>query len=122
MAQKDEDGYYYIVGRKKNMYISGGENVFPPEVEKVIYDFEGVNEVIVIGVKDDKWGEVGKAVISQKKNQEVDIGKLKDYLNDNLAKYKVPKYYKVVDDLPKNNVGKIVRNKVSELYGSSDNN
>jgi fatty-acyl-CoA synthase len=104
------------------MYISGGENVFPPEVEKVIYDFEGVNEVIVIGVKDDKWGEVGKAVISQKKNQEVDIGKLKDYLNDNLAKYKVPKYYKVVDDLPKNNVGKIVRNKVSEVYGSSDNN
>jgi fatty-acyl-CoA synthase len=122
MAQKDEDGYYYIVGRKKNMYISGGENVFPPEVEKVIYDFEGVNEVIVIGVKDDKWGEVGKAVISQKKNQEVDIDKLKDYLNANLAKYKVPKYYKVVDDLPKNNVGKIVRNKVSELYGSSDNN
>ncbi|MDW7667562.1 MAG: AMP-binding protein [Bacillota bacterium] len=122
MAQKDEDGFYYIVGRKKNMYISGGENVFPPEVEKVIYDFEGVNEVIVIGVKDDKWGEVGKAVISQKKNKKIDTDKLKKYLLDNLAKYKVPKYYKIVEDLPKNNVGKIVRNKVSELYGSSDNN
>lgn len=122
MAQKDEDGFYYIVGRKKNMYISGGENVFPPEVEKVIYDFEGVNEVIVIGVKDDNWGEVGKAVISQKKNEKVDIDKLKKYLLDNLAKYKVPKYYKIAEELPKNNVGKIVRNKVSELYGRSDNN
>jgi len=122
MAEKDKDGFYYIVGRKKNMYISGGENVFPPEVEKVIYDFEGVNEVIVIGVIDDKWGEVGKAIISQEKNKEIDIDKLKKYLTDNLAKYKIPKYYKIVEDLPKNNVGKIVRNKVSELYGSIDNN
>jgi len=122
MAVRDQDGYYYIVGRKKNMYISGGENVFPPEVEKELYKYPGINEVVVIGVKDEKWGEVGKAVFSLKHGYEIEISKLQEFLNTNLAKYKVPKYYKIVQDIPKNNVGKIIRNEVERLYGSSDNN
>lgn len=122
MAVRDKDGFYYIVGRKKNMYISGGENVFPPEVETAIYEYPGINEVVVIGVKDEKWGEVGKAVISLKKDMNIEISDLRNHLEKSLAKYKIPKYYKIIGDIPKNNVGKVMRNEVERLYGSSDNN
>lgn len=120
MAKVDEDGYYYIVGRKKNMYISGGENVFPPEIEKEIYKIPEINEVCVFGVKDDIWGEVGKAVISLKPNMTISKDEIISKLKANLASYKVPKYIKVVDDIPKNNVGKIVIAKIVELYGTNN--
>lgn len=119
MAIVDEDGFYYIVGRKKNMYISGGENVFPPEVEKAIYGFEGIHEVCVIGVPDELWGEVGKAVLTLKPNEKVDQDELKNYLVEKLAKFKVPKFYEIIEELPKNNVGKIMRNKIQEIYGEN---
>lgn len=121
MAVEDNEGYYYIVGRKKNMFISGGENVFPPEVEKVIYEFDGVHEVCVIGVTDETWGEVGKAIITVKEDKKIDTAKLKEYLKKKLAHYKVPKYYQIVDELPKNNVGKIIRAKIQEIYGDPSN-
>jgi fatty-acyl-CoA synthase len=117
MAKKDEDGFYYIVGRKKNMYISGGENVFPPEIESVLYELPQIHEVCVIGVPDEKWGEVGKAVISLKPGQSITKEKIVKYLRDRLAHYKVPKYVQFIDDLPKNSVGKIVRAEVVKLYG-----
>ena len=63
ILQVDEDGYFFVVDRKKNMYISGGENVFPSEVEKYLYQHEAIKECAVIGVKDPKWGETGKAYI-----------------------------------------------------------
>ncbi|ERJ79531.1 AMP-binding enzyme [Peptostreptococcaceae bacterium oral taxon 113 str. W5053] len=119
MAKRDKDGFYYIVGRKKNMYISGGENVFPPEVETAIYDIEGVNEVCVFGVADERWGEVGKAVISLKDGAVLDKASILDKLTHCLAKYKVPKYITFVQDVPKNNVGKIVVKQVMELYGDA---
>jgi len=117
MAKKDEDGFYYIVGRKKNMYISGGENVFPPEIESVLYELPQIHEVCVIGVPDEKWGEAGKAVISLKPGQSITKEEIVKYLRDRLAHYKVPKYVQFIDDLPKNSVGKIVRAEVVKLYG-----
>lgn len=117
MAKVDEDGYYYIVGRKKNMYISGGENVFPPEVESAIYEIPQVQEVCVFGVPDEKWGEVGKAVISLKKGQSITKEEIIKILRNKLAGYKIPKYIQFIDDIPKNNVGKIVVSKIMELYG-----
>lgn len=120
MVVKDKDGYFYIVGRKKNMFISGGENVFPPEIEKVLYEYPEIHEVCVIGVPDNMWGEVGKAIISLKPGKEITKHKLISELKTKLAHYKVPKYIQVVDDIPNNNVGKIVRTKVVELYGKPE--
>ena len=117
MAKVDEDGYYYIVGRKKNMYISGGENIFPPEIEGEIYKIPEINEVCVFGVNDEKWGEVGKAVVSLKPNMRISEDEIIDKLRVNLASYKLPKYIEIIDDIPKNNVGKIVISKIVELYG-----
>lgn len=119
MAKFDEEGFYYIVGRKKNMFISGGENVFPPEIETVIYDIEGVHEVCVFGVPDEKWGEVGKAVISLKPGAHLVKEDILSYLKTKLAKYKVPKYITFVEDVPKNNVGKIVVKEVMNIYGTA---
>ena len=119
MAVRDEDGYYYIVGRKKNMFISGGENVFPPEIERAMYDIGGVHEVCVFGVPDEKWGEVGKAVVSVKPGKTVTKEQIITALGSKLARYKIPKYVTFVDEVPKNNVGKIVVSKVVELYGKA---
>ncbi len=120
MAVRDEEGYYYIVGRKKNMFISGGENVFPPEIETVLYEIPGIHEVCVIGVPDEKWGEAGKAVISLKPGAGMTKEEILGYLKGKLAHYKIPKYIQFVSEIPKNNVGKIVASKVAELYGKEE--
>lgn len=122
MVRVDKEGYYYIVGRKKNMFISGGENVFPPEVEKALYKIPQIHEVCVFGVADEKWGEVGKAIVSLKPNMTITKEVIQEILKKELAKYKIPKYIKFVDDIPKNSVGKIVVSKIVEKFGSSDDN
>ncbi len=118
MATFDEDGFYYIVGRKKNMFISGGENVFPPEIEAQLYKIDAVRECCVIGVPDEQWGEVGKAIISLKADKQITKEEIIDCLSASLAKYKVPKHYQFVDDVPKNSVGKIVISEVIKQYGN----
>ena len=120
MASVDDDGFYYIVGRKKNMFISGGENVFPPEIESALYDIEAVRECCVIGVPDEKWGEVGKAVVSVKPGMTLTKEEILTALNGKLARYKIPKYVTFVDDVPKNNVGKIVVKQITDLYGKAE--
>ncbi len=117
MAQKDADGFYYIVGRKKNMFISGGENVFPPEIETVLYQIPEVHECCVIGVPDPKWGEVGKAIIAFKPGQSLAKDQLMASLKTRLAPYKVPKYVAFVQEVPKNSVGKIVAQDAVRMYG-----
>ena len=122
MAKIDKDGFYYIVGRKKNMYISGGENVFPPEIETLIYQIPEVHECCVIGVSDPKWGEVGKAIIAFKPGKVVSKEQVLDFLKTRLASYKVPKYVISVKEVPKNSVGKIVLQEVVHLYGKPQDN
>jgi fatty-acyl-CoA synthase len=120
IAKKDRDGFYYIVGRKKNMYISGGENVFPPEIERVLYDMEEVHECCVIGVPDEKWGEVGKAIIALKPGKQAVKEQVIAFLNTRLARYKIPRYVTFVPEVPKNTVGKIVAQDVVKLYGKPE--
>ncbi|MEY8416636.1 AMP-binding protein [Tissierella praeacuta] len=120
MVRKDKDGFYYIVGRKKNMFISGGENVFPAEIESVLYNVSEIHEVCVIGVPDEKWGEVGKAVVSLKPGKVVTKDEILRKLRKQLAGYKVPKYIEFVEEIPKNNVGKIEIARIQKLYGIAD--
>jgi len=107
VARRDGDGYYYIVDRIKDMYISGGENVYPAEVERVLVDFDGVLEAAVIGVPDDRWGEVGEAYLIARPNEDIDIEALPAWCRERLAAYKIPKRFHVVDDMPRTAAGKI---------------
>lgn len=107
VAKRDSDGYYYIVDRIKDMYISGGENVYPAEVEIVIYKFPAVLECAVLGVPDEKWGEVGCAYVLPRPGETVDAEALRSFCRQNLAAYKVPKYIEIVQDFPRTAAGKI---------------
>jgi fatty-acyl-CoA synthase len=107
MAKRDEDGYLFIIDRIKNMFISGGENVYPAEVERVLVNHSNVKEVVVIGIEDEKWGEVGKAFVV--KEGEVTVESLQTYCRSKLAKFKVPKHYEFLEELPKNDTGKLNR-------------
>lgn len=116
LVKRDDEGYYYVVGRKKDMYKSGGENVYPPELEQVLRHLDGVLEVAVVGVPDSKWGEVGKAFIVKNNSSVLTEEKLNDYCAKNLAKFKIPKYFVFVNELPKGDSGKILKRKLLELY------
>lgn len=107
MAIMDEDGYLYIVDRKKDMYIRGGYNVYPREVEEVIFTNQKVVEVAVIGVPDRVYGEEGKAYIVLKNGENASEAEIIDFCRSKLAKYKVPKYVEFVDELPKTATGKL---------------
>lgn len=108
-AYCDTEGDYYIVDRWKDMYISGGENVYPAEVENVISMMPEVMMTAVLGVPDEKWGETGAAFIVLKENCSLDEDKVKQYCLENLAKYKVPSKVCFVPELPLNATGKIVK-------------
>jgi fatty-acyl-CoA synthase len=109
LARTDEEGFVYIVDRKKDMFISGGENVYPAEVEKVFFGHPAVADAAVIGVADDTWGEVGMAFVVLRQGQEVDASTLLDHLGRSLAKYKVPKHVEFVESLPKTASGKVLK-------------
>lgn len=111
-AQTDEDGYYYIVDRWKDMFISGGENVYPAEVENVIFELEGVLENAVVGIPHEKWGEVGRAFVVLKPGANLDEGAIVEHCNDNLARFKVPKEVRLIDELPHNATGKVLKHKL----------
>ncbi|HKK44431.1 MAG TPA: AMP-binding protein, partial [Balneolaceae bacterium] len=103
----DEDGYYYMVGRKKEMYISGGENVYPVQVEKVIYKHPAVSQVAVIGVPDPKWGETGCAFVVLGKNESLTIEELRAYCREHLGGFQCPGHIIFRDDLPVGDSNKI---------------
>jgi fatty-acyl-CoA synthase len=109
VARRDEEGYYFIVDRKKNMYISGGENVYPAEVERVLLAHAAILEAVVVGVPDAHWGEVGKAFVVLKAASRLDGEEIRSYCRERLAAYKVPKSVEFVEALPKNDAGKINR-------------
>ena len=98
-ARVDADGYVYIVDRWKDMYISGGENVYPAEVEQVLFHHPNVLDVAVIGVPDERWGEVGMAVVVPR-TEEFDESELLGFCEGKLARYKIPKLVRTVDELP----------------------
>ncbi|WP_394219887.1 fatty acid--CoA ligase family protein [Halobacillus trueperi] len=118
MARQDEDGYFYIVDRKKDMILVGGYNVYPREVEEVLYQHEDVTEVAVVGAPDPELGEtVISFVVS--KNPTLTDAQLTEYCRDHLAKYKVPSRIEFMSELPKNTTGKILRKNLREQLTNS---
>ena len=109
LAIQDNEGFYYIVGRRKEMYISGGENVFPVEIEELLFKHPAIDLAAVIGVSDEKWGEVGKAFVILKPDQETTPEEIRNYLTERLANYKIPKYFVIRDSLPTSATGKILK-------------
>lgn len=109
LVKFDEEGYCYVVGRKKEMFISGGENVYPIEVEQVISSHPAVREVAIVGIPDNKWGEVGKAFISLEPDFELDEATILGYCRDKLARFKIPKTIEFLPELPKGSSGKILK-------------
>jgi len=107
LAIKDEEGYIYLVDRKKDMYISGGENIYPAEIEKVLLTHPKTFDAGIVGIPDEKWGEVGKAFIVLKPGETMRNGEVFEFLKGNVASYKIPKVVEVVDELPKTASGKI---------------
>jgi acyl-CoA synthetase (AMP-forming)/AMP-acid ligase II len=114
----DEDGYLYITDRIKDMIISGGENVYPAEVERVLVEHPAVAEVAVIGVPDERWGEVPKAVVVPAPGQVVDEAGLIAFCRERLAHYKCPRSVEVVDELPRNQAGKVLKKDLRAPYWS----
>ena len=109
LVRRDSEGYYYVVGRKKEMFISGGENVYPAEVERVLRQFSGVREAAVLGVHHPKWGESGRAFVSSDDGITLDIESLRTFCLSHLAKFKVPQEFVVLRELPKTESGKIAK-------------
>ena len=114
----DEDGFVPIVDRMKDMIISGGENIYPAEVEAAILELAGVAGCAVFGVADDKWGEVGRAVVTLAEGAELSAADIGELLEGRLARYKIPKSFVVVDEIPRNASGKIRKNELRERYAA----
>ena len=117
LARMDDDGYLFIVDRKKDMFISGGENVYPAEVEQALFQLEEIAETAVIGVPDDRWGEVGLAVVVLKEGRELTPKEVLESLSRRLAKYKIPKRIVFTKALPRNAAGKVLKNRLREQFG-----
>jgi len=118
-ARCDDEGFVYIVDRWKDMYISGGENVYPAEVENVLYQLPQVAEAAIIGVPSERWGETGKAVLVLKPGQSLDADAVIAHCLANLAKFKVPQSVEFIAALPRNATGKVLKRTLREMYVDS---
>jgi fatty-acyl-CoA synthase len=115
LARVDDDGYVHIEGRKKEMFVSGGENVYPAEVEDVLSGHAKVDDVVVVPVPDDRWGEVGKAVVVG--DETLSLADLERFCDGKLARFKVPKHLAFVDEMPTSGPSKIDRAAIEERFG-----
>ncbi|HEY3473239.1 MAG TPA: long-chain fatty acid--CoA ligase, partial [Anaerolineales bacterium] len=114
VAYYDDEGYFYIIDRKKDMFISGGENVYPAEIERVLYQHPAVHMCAVIGLPDEKWGEAGKACVVLKPGPSISEDELLKFMTDRLAKYKVPKSVSLMESLPISAAGKILKRELRD--------
>lgn len=110
----DEEGYFYIVDRKKDMIIAGGFNIYPREIEEVLYEHEKVQEVVVAGIPDPYRGETVKAYIVLKEGEEATEQEFDEFARKHMAAYKIPRIYEFRQELPKTAVGKILRRSLVE--------
>jgi len=117
LARRDGEGFYYIVDRCKDMYISGGENVYPAEIENVLYQIAAVGEAAVIGVADERWGEVGHAIVAVRAGHALDEAAILSHCRENLAGFKIPRAIRFVDALPRNATGKVHKPTLRERFG-----
>ena len=114
LARQDKEGYFYVVGRKKEMIIVGGFNIFPQEVENIIYEFPDVSEAAVVGLPNESE-EIVSAYVAPKCDRYIDVKELEGFCYRNLTPYKVPKRFIIVESLPRNAVGKILKRKLIEI-------
>jgi len=112
----DEDGFVYIVDRKKDMIISGGFNVYPGEVEQVLWTHPAIQDCAVVGVPDEKWGEAVKAVLELKPGQQIDEEELIQFCKARLGSIKSPKTVEVWESLPRSPVGKVLKKSIREVF------
>jgi fatty-acyl-CoA synthase len=119
MVRHDEEWYFYVMDRKKDMFISGGENVYPIEIESILYRHPAVHQCAVVGVPDPKWGEVGVACIVLKPGAKTSPEEILPYLREHLAGYKIPKRVEILDALPLSSMGKILKRELRERFVSS---
>jgi acyl-CoA synthetase (AMP-forming)/AMP-acid ligase II len=119
MTRMDENGYYYIVDRKANMIISGGENVYPTQVEEVIAQHDCVFDCAVIGIPDDKWGELVTAVVVPKEGKKVTAEEIMDFCKGKIAGYKRPRKVFIIkpEEMPRTTTGKILHRILRDTYG-----
>ena len=108
----DEDGFVYILNRRKDLIISGGENIYPKELEDLVYTLSSVKECAVVPVPDPKWGQVPALFVAFHDGESMTADAILSFMTKSLAKYKVPKYVKILSALPRNGTGKIVRNEL----------
>ena len=108
----DEDGFVYILNRRKDLIISGGENIYPKELEDLVYTLSAVKECAVVPVSDPKWGQVPALFVAFHDGESMTSDEILSFMTNSLAKYKVPKYVKILPVLPRNGTGKIVRNEL----------
>jgi fatty-acyl-CoA synthase len=121
LVRQDEEGYVWVVDRKKDMIISGGENIYCAEVENVLAGHPAIAEVAVIGRPDEKWGEIPVAIVALDAAVQGDpsLDELADFLNERLARYKHPKVLEVVDALPRNPAGKVLKTELRTRFGAA---
>lgn len=119
IGQSDEEGYIWVVDRLKDMVISGGENVYPAEVEDALYGHPAVAEVAVLGTPHERWGEAVTAVVALRSDATLTLDELRAFARDKLAAYKIPLRLEIVDALPRNPTGKIVKYRLREQFAAS---
>lgn len=116
LARQDEDGFFYIVGRSKEMYISGGENVYPIEIEAALYEQPEISECAVLGVPHERWGETGLAAVACRPGQALDAETLRARMKQRLAGFKVPGHFLFLPSLPKSGAGKIHKPQIRKIF------
>lgn len=116
LAKYDKEWYFYIVDRKKSMFISGGENVYPAEIEKALYEHPAIHMCAVVGVPDPKWGEIGLACVVLKPGATATEEELIAFMQDRLARYKVPRRVEFMDALPISGAGKILKRDLKQQF------
>jgi fatty-acyl-CoA synthase len=119
MMRQDEEGFFYIVGRKQDMIVSGGENIYPAEIEDVLQSHPKILEAAIIGVYDEEWGESIKAVVVRKPGETLTEEEVIEYCKDHLASYKKPKSVDFVNALPRSSTMKVLKTVLREKYGAS---
>lgn len=118
LAMRDEDGFYYILDRAKNVFKSGGEKVYPAEVERVLLENPDVSAAAVKGIPDEKWGEAGQAFVVVREGSGIGEAELRSWCSERLARYKVPSRFEIVKELPENAAGKVMRYRLGEEHSA----
>jgi acyl-CoA synthetase (AMP-forming)/AMP-acid ligase II len=115
MAKEDGDGFIFLVDRKKDVIITGGENIFPVEIEDILHNIDKVYDAAVIGIPDKRLGEIAVAIVDLKAGETLTESEVLDFCNSNLARHKVPRRV-IFDKVPRNPTGKIEKPKLREKY------